>query len=305
MLSMVVCLVTGLSVAPGGAVPDRDLAVFELREESGFGVGYGHPCPCEERADPNVTYPVFSSAKPLYGFARIDMEFGNDHTGVLCRFAVDESGGTETGYDRMYIDLDRDGDLAEESPLEPTQERPNAILLNNKWIAQLVCFARVDLPGEGDGSVQVLPRLTVTDKGYAQVTLFPTQARRGEVEIAGRRFDVVLGNAYPIGTHWDRPATLLELRPQDAESRLPSWHLGGRLLAMHEMGGTYWGLSTTPTGDRLFVQPYRGDFGTFTVRSAKCFVRNRKFAGSLLVKDKAVLIGDPSQDGPTGFVVSC
>jgi len=305
LFPMVVCLAASVSATLGATAVDRETTVFELREESGFGVGYGHPCPCEDKADPNATYPAFSSAKPLYGFARIDMQFANDRTGVLCRFAIDESDGTGSGYDRMYIDLDRDGDLAEETPVQPTQERPSAILLDNKWIAQLVCFTRVDLPGEDDGSVQVLPRLTVTDKGYAQVTLYPTQARRGEVEIAGRRFEVVLGNAYPIGTRWDRPATFVELRPQDAESRLPSWHLGGRLLAMHEMGGTYWRLSTTPTGDRLFVQPYRGDFGTFTVGSARRFVWNRGFEGSLLAPDKAILIGDPTQNGPAGLVSSC
>ncbi len=304
MLSMVACLAVSVSAALGGVAADPETAVFELREESGFGVGYGHPCPCEEQADPNVTYPTFFSGKPLYGFVRIDMEFANDRTGVLCRFAIDESGGTGTGYDRLHIDLDRDGDLADQAPLQPAQEHPSALLLNDKWIAQCVLFARVDLPGDGDGSVQVLPRLTVTDKGYVQVTLFPTEARRGQIEIAARRFDVVLGNTYPIGTHWDRPGTLLQLQPQDGKS-LPDWHLGGRLLALHEMGGRYWRLSTTPRGDRLFVEPYRGDFGTFTLGSGKRFVRGKKFEGSLLAKDKAVLVGDPSQEGPAGLVSSC
>ncbi|MEN6575479.1 MAG: hypothetical protein ABFD90_03985 [Phycisphaerales bacterium] len=297
MLSMVVCLVTGLSVALGGAVPDRDLAVFELREVAGFDVGYGHHCQCEDQADPNVTYPAFSSAKPLYSFARIDMEFGNYSSGVLYQLAMDESGGTGTGYDRLYIDLDRDGDLAEETPLTPMIDPPDAAQRKADWIAQQVCFGFVDLSGEGSGSVQVLPRLTVSKEGYVRLALIPTQARRGEIEIAGRRFDVVLGNAYPVGTRWDRPATLLTLTSQTGPQLSGYWSFRDRLMAMHKIGGTYWLLSATPAGDQLLVEPYRGDFGTFALGSARRFAWSKGLGGTLLAQDRAVLVGKESANG--------
>lgn len=304
-LFTIVCLVASLAATGNAVAAKLDLSAFDLRDVSGLGIGYGHPCQCQDIPDPNALYPTFSSSKPLYSSVRIDMEFGDNTSGVLYRLAIDESGGTGTGYDRLYIDFDRDGDLAEEKPIEPMENPPDAMVMRNDWIAQQVCFACVSLAGEGAGLVEALPRLIVGKKGGPSLTLFPTQARQGEIEIAGRRFDVTMGNVYPIGTRWDRPGTLLQLKPQDAESRLPDWHLGSRLLALHKIGGTYWQLSTTPAGDRLVVQSYQGDFGTFAIGSGKRFVWSKKFGAELLARDRAVLVGKENANGSYESVQAC
>lgn len=295
---MAVWLAAGLSAVFGGKETSGGSAAFALREVSGFGVGYGGHFACQSEPDPNTIYPSFSSTKPLYGEVRIDMEFGSGQSGVPYRFAMDESGGTDAGYDRLYLDLDRDGKLAEEKPLEPMKDPPAVMLNKGDWIAHLLCFDTVDLRGQGTGFVQVLPRLTIDKKGYTSLSLFPTEARRGEIEIAGHRFDVVMHNSTPVGTRWDRPETVLKMTPQDPNMHGPAWpYFGGRLLGWHKIGEDYWRLSTTPAGDQLFVEPYRGSFGTFTVGSARRYAWSRKFVGELLAKDRAVVVRkEPAED---------
>jgi hypothetical protein len=126
LLSTVVWIAAGLFAVFGGNGASGGSTAFALREVSGLGVGHGGHFPCRSEPDPNTIYPSFSSTKPLYGEVRIDMEFGSGQSGVPYRFAMDESGGTDAGYDRLYLDLDRDGDLAEEKPLEPMKDPPDS-----------------------------------------------------------------------------------------------------------------------------------------------------------------------------------
>jgi len=143
-----------------------------------------------------------------------------------------------------------------------------------------------------------MPRLTVSDKGYAVLWFVATKAHKGEIEIAGKRFDVTMANSYPVGTRWDRPETFLELRPQDSATRMPHWLCSDRLMAMHKIDGKHWCLSTTPAGDRLLVAPYEGDFGTLTMGPGWGLGGKRGFAGTFMAKDKALVVGDEDGDEP-------
>jgi len=302
--SVVLCLL--LATLALGRQSAGEAAVFELEEVSGFGVGRGHHCLCASEPSGDVTYPEFSCDKPLYGQLRVDMTFGELHSGTLYHFAVDESGGSGAAYDRLYIDLDRDGDLSDERPIAPLENLPDGALISQSWVAQQVCFDYVAFSSVGDAnetcSAETMPRLTVSDKGYAVLWFVAAKAYRGELEIAGQRFDVTMANSHPVGTRWDRPETFLELRPQDEAARLPHWFLSNYLMAMHKIDGMYWCLSTTPAGGRLFVAPYDGDFGTLTMGPSWGFGGKRGFAGVLMAEDKALMVGDEDRNQP---VPSC
>jgi hypothetical protein len=108
-----------------GAGSGSERLAFPLEEVSGFDVAdVGHTCACRSEPEPNVAYPAFTSAKPLYGVMCVDMEFANLRSGTPYHFALDESGGTGTGYDRLYLDHNRDGRLSDEAPIAPLRERP-------------------------------------------------------------------------------------------------------------------------------------------------------------------------------------
>jgi len=276
--------------------------VFELEEVSGFGLGRAHHCPCTNEAAGDVTYPAFSSDKPRYGQLPVDMTFGEQQSGTQYHFAIDESGGTGAGYDRLYIDLNRDADLSNERALTPLDDVPEGALLAGSWIEQQVCFDYVTFSSVGDANdtytTETMPHLTVSDEGYAVLLFVATKAHKGEIVIAGQQFDVTMANSYPIGTRLDRPGTLLELYPQSKSVRKPTWFGADRLMAMHRMGGRYWRLSTTPAGDRLFVAPYEGDFGTLTMGPSWGLGGKRGFAGTLMAKDRTVMVGDEDKRKP-------
>jgi len=271
-------------------------------------VGRGHPCGCLEEPEPNVAYPAFNSEKPLYGVMWVDSEFGNLQSGTPYHFALDESGGTGTGHDRLYIDLDGDRDLSNASPVMPMRDVPDGALAEGDWIQHQVCFDCLTFSSGSEAevcSVQAIPRLTGNKSGYSVLTFTPTQAFRGEIEIAHQQYEAVMANIYPLGTRWDRPGTFLELRPKSNNARRPTWLYADRLMALHKIAGIYWRLSTTPSGGRLFVERYTGEFGTFQVGPKGWFDGGAESAGTLIAKDKAVAIGRDDTRSDAWWVKGC
>lgn len=293
------CLM-GAAMGTSGEL-DSGKVSFPLEQISGFLDDAGHVCLCSEQAEPDVSYPAFTSDKPLYGVMRVNMEIGNAQSGTAYRFALDESGGTGAGYDRLYINVDSDAGLSDEKPLTPLQDLPAGAMLGHSRIAQQVCFDYVTFSDGSDEnvpySVETMPRLTVSEQGYATLTFVATKARAGEIEIAHRRYRVTLVNRYPLGTRWDRPETTVRLEGRYGV-HVPHWVAANRLMALHEIQGTLRRRSVTAQGDLFFVEPYRGDFGTLAVGSGRRFVWTKTLGGSLFASDKAVLVGDDPEGRP-------
>lgn len=292
--------------------------VFELEEVSVFDVNKvsvrftsGHRIACELKADPNVKYPAFKSDKPLYGLVRFDMESGEEHSGTPYHFAIDESEGAERGYDRLYFDLNRDLDLTNDVPLASLENPPKGAILDYKWIKQQVCFDYLSISSDsiagGKNRVEVMPRLVIPDKGTPVMSFVATKARKGQIKIAGQRFDVLLGQGYPIGTHFDRPSTEFHLILKDlpGRGREPRWWGADMLKAIHKIGGTYYRFSTTAEGDKLTVKPYDGEFGIFEIGSGWRLFRDKQVRGSLWSKDATVAVGTELADGELGPVQNC
>ncbi len=295
------------AVANGGGAGNR--TTFPLTEVSGLSSRIGQICTCEGKPEPNVTYPTFSSARPLYGVVRVNGDWNLRLSGTTYPFAVDESAGTGKGYDRLFIDLDRDGNFSQDKPIVPSPNPPGALLPEEDPRAQQVCFEDVTLKGDGANagqSVRTVPRLIVTTDRDAVMYFTPPQARQGAIEIAGVPLTATLYNGLPIGTHWDRPQTGLELRPHGQATLRPTpWTWMYWLSSMPYFHGRYWRISTTPEGDRLFVEPYRGDLGKLAVGSGRKFVRDKGLRGQLLGPDMNVQVGRQVKDGRTKPVRSC
>jgi hypothetical protein len=64
-----------------------------------------------------------------------------------------------------------------------------------------------------------------------------------------------------------------------------------QLRAIHKIQGTHYRFSATPAGDKLFVRPYEGDFGTFRIGAGWRFILNKNVSGSLISKDAALAVG--------------
>lgn len=273
-----------------------EISTFEIDEQLLGRFVRGQFGNCSEQSVADVrAYPAFKSGKPFYGSVRFAGEYGNKNSGIQYHFALDESTGTGKGYDRLYFDLNRDLDLTNDTPLTPLQNPPDGAIRDYKTIRQQVCFnyldVNFDFGSDGRRPLEIMPRLTISESGYTSLSFVTTTARKGKIRIAGQRFNILLGHNYLVGGWFDRPSTALLLIPEDDKSRRPSWWGADQLRAIHKIGETYYRFSATPSGDKLIVRPYNGDFGTFRIGSGWRLILNKNVSGSLISKDAALAVG--------------
>ena len=281
----------------------REVSVFEEGEQqSGFlrgQTGLDRDKPFAEVRN----YPAFVSKKPVYGSVRFAADYGQTNSGMLFYFAMDESRGTGKGYDRLYMDLNRDLNLRNDPVVKPQQRPPDNASLRNSGIKQQVIFDLLsidfDFGPAGTRPVQIMPRLTVSvydQEESKQVTFVRTRLYAGDIKLGGESYRAQLGNDHIIRGRLDLPGTALVLTPKDDGSRL-GWWGGDRLMAAHKVRGRFFTFSASPTGEELTVRPYQGDLGTFEIGPAGRAITNLSVAGSLEAKELAVPVGGDLKDG--------
>lgn len=273
-----------------------EVSAFEIDEQLRGRFVRGQLGDCGEQPNADVrAYPAFKSGKPLYGSVRFASEYGEKDSGIQYHLAIDESTGTGNGYDCLYFDLNRDLDLTNDTPLVPLKSPPDGALLKYSSIKQQVCFDYLnvdfDFGSAGQRPLEIMPRLTISEGGYTSLSFVTTRARKGKIRIAGQRFNILLGHSYLVGGWFDHPSTALHLIPEADNSRRPSWLGADQLKAIHKIQGTHYRFSATPAGDKLFVRPYEGDFGTFRIGAGWRFILNKNVSGSLISKDAALAVG--------------
>jgi hypothetical protein len=218
-------------------------------------------------------------------------------------FAIDESAGTEKGYDILYFDQNGDLDLTNDAPLKANPNPPSGALLRYSSIKQQVCFNSFEITFEfgsaGKRSIEIMPRLLIQQNNstvYYQFTFVATKVHKGEVDISGIKYDAMLGYSHSVGEQLDQPGTTFFLLKQGDKSP-PRWWGGDTLQAMHAIGGKFYRFSTTPTGDKLFVKPYDGALGTFEVGAGGRDIKEISMRGSLRSQDSAVAVGCELEGG--------
>ena len=281
----------------------RDRSVFRLRKVSAFDLvedvpsfGRGQQGTCADVPDANVTaYPAFRSTQPIYGAVRFGQEPGRQDSGIRFCFALDESGGTGSGYDRLYFDRNRDLDLTNDGVCKRLERRPKGVPQLRVQTEQQPCYEYVKVPlpfgAQGERPLEVMPRLIIYESGFKGVQFITTQAREGRVKVAGRKFDVFLGHGYAVPGWFDHPWTALYLKPRDERvAGFDTWG-GDRLMAMHQIGGTLYRFSATPAGDKLTVVPYEGPMGTFAVGAGSRDLDAPMIRGWLSSRETSVVVG--------------
>jgi len=207
---------------------------------------------------------------------------------VLSRLA---SGGAPR-YDRLYFDANRDLDLTNDPVLKPMADPPPGAIPEYQ-APQIVAFDYLTVefdhgPGIGPRPFRILPRLVVSDDKNAAVYFVAAVARRGRIRVGPREYEAVLGQAYLVTGRFDRPQTHLELTPVESSEEPEFWNGMDEICALREANGQFYTISTTPTGDKVSVRPYRGEFGVFAVGLGKRDVKEIGVAGSIRSSDLAV-----------------
>jgi len=287
--------------------------VFNLDEVSVFNVGEVfrdfQSTFCNRRPRRPIKYPAFKSEKPLYGSIDFAGRTAKSHTPGRYHFALDESAGTGKGYDRLYFDHNCDLDLTNETPLVSLQNPPKGALLRYPSIEQYVCFESFDIAfdfGPGWRAIEIMPRLTIRQGGYSELCFVATKVRKGQIDIGGAGYYAFIGYTYSVGGPFDQPGRAFYLIPKISTQDYPRWLGANQLRAMHKIGGTYYRFSATPAGDKLFVRPYDGDFGTFEVGAGgRDMYPEMTIHGSLCSEDMVVAVGGKLLHGRLKSVRSC
>ena len=228
---------------------------------------------CLETPSPDVKeYPRFASSAPLFGRIDLDPNASGGKALVPYHFALDESKGTGTGYDTLYLDTNSNLDLTDDRPLVTKPGAPE-LMTTFEHIAVGWNFG----PGIPSRPIEFIPTFRFDPRrGYASMMLAYASVRRGRIRIGGRAYDVTLKRSESANGRYDNPGLetgLTVVRPRRIclfkHSRLVSVHPPDEnyvaLIQMPRVGGKWYRLSTTPVGDVLSVKPYTGDTGILQI----------------------------------------
>lgn len=285
--------------------PMKDVSVLEVMDEASD-LSRGSYAHCESSPAAAVKdYPKLSSDNPLYGLLYVDRP-GKDGTpadsGLY--FVIDESGGPGKGYDRLYLDLDGDLDLAEEKPLSPGKKPAR----DRGPSVQEIFFetAALDLgkDPEGTTSIEVLPKLRRYEGRPPYVSFLQARVKKGEVTIGGRKYQAVLGHPHTLSARFNTPDTGLFLIGEGVGNY--GWWGRDTLKAVRKVGDALYGFTASPSGDELTISPYTGDLGVFRVASGGRDLEGELTAsGSLASPERNVAVGGDEKDGWPEPVSEC
>lgn len=261
-------------------------------------------------------YPKPHSKRPLYGTLEVGRNPFRNEPGVEYHFVLDSSGEPKkaeskslTGaiaaaimgaanpeteeYDLLYFDANHDLDLTNDPVVKLRKPPARLLAIQDRDQQQSQFFDDVTLtigygPGIGTQPFRLMPVLASGGAEARHLWLVPTEFRQGTIRIGQREYTAVLSQSDITG-RFDRPTTNLRLKPaRGSDDKSQSRGLD-YLCVMRTFDGQLYDISATPTGDRLFVKPYRGDFGVLEIapggRDTKTFG-----AGGLLMSDNDRLL---------------
>jgi hypothetical protein len=216
---------------------------------------------------------------------------------------VDESGGADSGFDRLYIDLNRDRDLTNDAPIRVMKDPP-------EWPypvsedCKATCFDAIQPefdygPGVGKRPFELIPRFMIWEGGYASLNFVASQARQDAIRFGSHKFDAYLVQRHAISGRFDRSFVSLILCKPGEENEAYRWWGGDTLAAMHRIDDFYYRLAASPTGEKVTVEPYNGDLGIFKIGPGDRKLDKLTIAGSLSNPSAAVAVGELNDEWPT------
>jgi hypothetical protein len=193
-------------------------------------------------------------------------------------------------YDLMYLDVNHDGDLTNDRVFRPMKSPPWHALPAWWGCDEKMAFDYLDLdvdygPGIGVRPFRILPWLTYSGSGEhpsATMHFVPTTAHEGRIRIGSHEFDAVLSQSGMIWGRWDHPWASLRLKPTDPNDKTPyPGFSGDMMMSARQIDGTIFTTRATPLGNKLIVEPYRGEFGILALGPGGRTVKKMSFHGSL------------------------
>jgi hypothetical protein len=270
-------------------------------------------------------YPKLTSKQPLYGELRFDGDFYDPTQGKAVYFVLDQSGeqpkpaegekkekekaagdqsttvipNVAAKYDRLYVDLNGDGDLTNDGVLKLAEKSPFEGLPGRTGQQAFESFS---LPVDYGAPTGVKPFQMIAWLAFAQpgtgILYFSSpNCRRGKIKIGEHEFVAELVQSRMLSGRYDRPfieLRLTALGEATKTTQLLQSSLSGILGQLRQIDGQWIVTSASPTGDQLTIAPYGGDLGVLEVGSGGRAITELGLVGTLAARGAIVAIGNPN-----------
>ncbi len=202
------------------------------------------------------TYPSFVSEKPLYGMVYFGRNYYTDEKGTPYCFAVDESKGTDQGYDTFFFDVNHNFDLTDDTTVK---EDANSAVPKLERYKKEILFTPLTVTldsAEDSGAVTIVPRFLQYTDSYRIMTFVEPSARRGKIRVGEKEYELMLDHRNVISSRYDHPMTMVAMKEVGDNS------VAGMLCLQRSQDGAYYDLIPSPDGRQVTVKPYTGKLGT-------------------------------------------
>lgn len=198
---------------------------------------------------------------------------GNKYALVL-----DKQSKKSLGYDRLYFDLNGNGDLTDDVPIDvpDAYKTAESVTSDKGWISTEYPFPRVDLKIHAEGrewdySFFLISNTTTHDKKevFIQARLIPAAYRQGDITLQGKKRQIILVD-WNVSGRFDVPVSFAS-DGKGVEEFLGTYgtdivfdkdvllekHLSYMsehrqfLAKMNALGGRFYNIKVTPGGDEL------------------------------------------------------
>jgi hypothetical protein len=244
--------------------------------------------------------PSYKATTPIRGIVK----FGSREYG----FAIDAVGGKVAGPNRLYFDLNGNGDLTDDKAVSAISTNSPA----SDWVQSQ--FPRVDIEIESGGkSIEYafVPSVVCRNSGggaYATVTFYSAAAREGHVGEGKNRMTLVLLDHNSNGSY-DNVATarpdgglvegdVLLINPKPKKRAYNEADLGRDRCFVSKticIGGQFYEMEVAPSGESLKLTPAKLPTGYVTNSSLnyRAVIFNEKYGAVALVGKKGEKIPTP------------
>lgn len=273
-----------------------EIPLQEVDERVRYSFLGGDTVQADSEACPDVKYPAFNSATPLYGQVRFDDGAGRPHR---LQFAIDHSEGKPGDYDLLYLDEDGDCDLRNHAPRrrlrDPNGLPPTYSDIKTIWFESVQVSLQFE-PGSRR-SVELLPRLWLHKDRESRLGLVAATVHGGEFAIDNKTYEAFLGYGYAVTGRLDSGFSTLCLRCEDGEYAGLFGTAMDRLAGMRLLGGQWCQFSCSPTGDQLFVYPYQGPLGVLRLGTGVRDAKRLEMLGELCSDQGRLILGRTLANG--------
>lgn len=206
--------------------------------------------------------PDFASEKPYAAAFKID---GNGEDGLLL-VVLDESKGTGTGYDTVYLDTNRNGDLSDEKPVTYQSERGTFDEHLTPWVGVQSRQGNGAYSNPTEVKLEVYPSdeymfITLYRKGFWHGKI---KTNKGDVDLGV--LDVSGNSLYNDAEEWSD----MILADVNGSGRLAFSYYGTQSMNVNDIiavADKFYHIDPSPEGDTVTIERYGGPKGTLLIEA--------------------------------------